>query len=112
MGAELTVHLGCGKHDPAGRNPGNSRNGITPKNLKVESGRLKEVFPIVYVDALWGKVRANGQMAGVAVRQGTGNPESTYMWNGRLSESSVMERDDSCESPFFFRDRPQWTGRL
>jgi len=26
MGAELTVHLGYGTHDPAGRNSGNSRD--------------------------------------------------------------------------------------
>ncbi len=31
MGAELTVHLGYGKHDPAGRNSGNSRNGTSPQ---------------------------------------------------------------------------------
>src|ERR1017187_8921088 len=37
MGAELTVHLGYGKHDPAGRNSGNSRNGPGPKRRK---GRL------------------------------------------------------------------------
>src|SRR5271157_4935979 len=147
MGAELTVHLGCGKHDPAGKNSGNSRNGSTPKTLKGEFGNLElatprdrngtfepqivakgqrrfegfdqaiislyarglttreieghlleiygvevspvlvsqvtdtvcadvqvwqnrpleEVYPIVYFDALWGKVRDNGPVAKVAV---------------------------------------------
>ena len=147
MGAELTVHLGYGKHDPAGRNSGNSRNGASPKTLKGEFGNLElatprdrngsfepqivtkgqrrfegfdqaiislysrglttreieghlleiygvevspalvsqvtdavcadvqvwqnrpleEVYPIVYFDALWGKVRDNGQVAKVAV---------------------------------------------
>ena len=147
MGAELTVHLGYGKHDPAGINSGNSRNGSTPKTLKGEFGNLElatprdrngtfepqivakgqrrfegfdqailslysrglttreieghlleiygvevsptlvsqvtdavcvdvlawqnrpleEVYPIVYFDALWGKVRDNGQVAKVAV---------------------------------------------
>jgi putative transposase len=147
MGAELTVHLGYGKHDPAGRNSGNSRNGSSPKTLKGEFGDLEletprdrngtfepqivgkgqrrfegfdqaiislysrglttreieghlleiygvevsptlvsqvtdavcadvqawqnrpleEVYPIVYFDALWGKVRVNGQVAKVAV---------------------------------------------
>jgi putative transposase len=28
---------------------------------------LEEVYPIVYFDALWGKVRENGQVAKVAV---------------------------------------------
>ncbi len=147
MGAELTVHLGYGKHDPAGRNTGNSRNGTSPKTLKGQFGHLElatprdrngsfepqivakgqrrfegfdqaiislysrglttreieghlleiygaevspalvsqvtdavcadvqvwqnrlleEVYPIVYFDALWGKVRDNGQVAKVAV---------------------------------------------
>ena len=29
--AELTSHLGYEKHDPAGNNSGNSRNGVTRK---------------------------------------------------------------------------------
>ena len=40
MGAELTVHLGYDKHDSAGDNSGNSRNGTTPKTLKGEFGNL------------------------------------------------------------------------
>jgi putative transposase len=147
MGAEMTVHLGYGKHDPAGRKSGNSRNGTTLKTLKGEFGSmelatprdrngtfepqivakgqrrfegfdqaiislysrgmttreieghlleiygvevspslvsqvtdavcadvavwqsrpLEEVYPIVYFDALWGKVRENGTVAKVAV---------------------------------------------
>jgi putative transposase len=147
MGVELTVHLGYGKHDPAGKNSGNSRNGTTPKTLKGEFGNLElatprdrngsfepqivakgqrrfegfdqaiislysrglttreieghlleiygvevspalvsqvtdavcadvqlwqsrpleEVYPIVYFDALWGKVRDHGPVAKVAV---------------------------------------------
>ena len=147
LGAELTVHLGYGKHDPAGRNSGNSRNGTSPKTMKGEFGNLElatprdrngsfepqivakgqrrfegfdqaiislyarglttreieghlleiygvevspalvsqvtdavsgdvrawqsrpleEVYPIVYFDALWGKVRDNGPVAKVAV---------------------------------------------
>jgi len=38
-GAELTVHLGYGKHDPAGKNSGNSRNGTGAKTLKGEFGQ-------------------------------------------------------------------------
>src|SRR5512137_2393630 len=45
MGAELTVHLGYGKHDPAGRNSGNSRNGFSPKTLKGEFGNLELATP-------------------------------------------------------------------
>ena len=147
LGAELTVHLGYGKHEAVGKNSGNSRNGTSPKTMKGEFGNLpldvprdrngtfepqiigkgqrrfegfdqaiislysrglttreieghlleiygvevspmlvsqvteavladvqlwqarplEEVYPIVYFDALWGKVRENGQVAKVAV---------------------------------------------
>lgn len=147
MSAELTVHLGYEKHESAGRNSGNSRNGTTPKTLKGEFGNmplevprdrngtfepvivakgqrrfegfdqaiislysrglttreieghlreiygvdvspglisevteavqadvvvwqnrsLDEIYPIVYFDALWSKVRENGQTVKVAV---------------------------------------------
>ena len=165
MGAELTVHLGYDKHDPAGRNSGNSRNGTSPKTLKGEFGHLElatprdrngtfeplivakgqrrfegfdqailslysrgmttreieghlldiygvevsptlvsqvteavcadvkvwqdrpleEVYPIVYFDALWGKVREDGQVAKVAVYLAlgitmTGQKEILGMW--------------------------------
>ena len=40
MDAELTVHLGYDKHDAAGDNSGNSRNGTTPKTLKGDFGEL------------------------------------------------------------------------
>jgi len=165
MGAELTVHLGYGKHDPAGKNSGNSRNGTGPKTLKGEFGNLalatprdrngtfepqivakgqrrfegfdqaiislysrgmttreieghlleiygvevspalvsqvtdavcadvlvwqnrtlEEVYPIVYFDALWDKVRDNGPVAKVAVYLAlgitmTGQKEVLGMW--------------------------------
>jgi putative transposase len=147
MGAELTVHLGYDKHEAAGKNSGNSRNGTSPKTIKGEFGNLplavprdrngtfepqiipkgqrrfegfdqaiislysrgmttreieghlleiygvevspmlvsqvtesvladvqtwqnrplEGVYPIVYFDALWGKVRENGQVVKVAV---------------------------------------------
>ena len=40
MSAELTHHLGYEKHDPAGYNSGNSRNGTTPKTVKGEFGEV------------------------------------------------------------------------
>lgn len=40
LDAELTHHLGYAKHDPAGRNTGNSRNGRSPKTLKTDKGPL------------------------------------------------------------------------
>jgi putative transposase len=147
LGAEMTVHLGYGKHDPAGNNSGNSRNGTSPKTMKGEFGEmplavprdrngtfepqiitkgqrrfegfdqaiislysrgmttreieghlleiygvevspmlvsqvteavvadvqawqsrpLEEVYPIVYFDALWSKIRENGHVVKVAV---------------------------------------------
>lgn len=40
MNAELTEHLGYDKHDPAGNNSGNSRNGVTTKTLKGDFGEM------------------------------------------------------------------------
>jgi len=45
LGAELTVHLGYGKHDPAGKNTGNSRNGTSAKTMKGEFGNLELATP-------------------------------------------------------------------
>ena len=45
LGAEWTVPLGCGKHDPAGRNSGHSRNGASPKTRKGECGHLELATP-------------------------------------------------------------------
>jgi len=165
LGAELTVHLGYSKHDAAGDNTGNSRNGTSPKTLKGEFGNmelatprdrngtfepqivakgqrrfegfdqaiislysrglttreieghlleiygvevspalvsqvteavyadvqiwqnrpLEEVYPIIYFDALWGKVRDNGAVVRVAVYVAlgitmTGQKEVLGMW--------------------------------
>lgn len=43
--AEMTHHLGYGKHDPSGNNSGNSRNGVTRKTLKGEFGELELETP-------------------------------------------------------------------
>jgi putative transposase len=40
MSAELTQHLGYEKHDPAGYNSGNSRNGASSKTVKGEFGEM------------------------------------------------------------------------
>jgi putative transposase len=37
---EMTQHLGYAKHDPAGDNSGNSRNGVTRKTLKGDFGEV------------------------------------------------------------------------
>ena len=42
---ELTEQLGYDKHDPAGNNSGNSRNGITRKKLKGEFGEIELETP-------------------------------------------------------------------
>jgi putative transposase len=38
---EMDDHLGYGKHDPAGRTGGNSRNGTRPKTLVTEAGPVE-----------------------------------------------------------------------
>jgi len=56
-------------------------------DVKVWQSRpLEEVYPIVYFDALWGKVRENGQVAKVAVYLALGikmdgNKEVLGMWS-------------------------------
>src|SRR5438105_9854083 len=45
MKAELTDHLGYEKHDPAGYNSGNSRNGTTSKTLQGNFGALELETP-------------------------------------------------------------------
>lgn len=38
--AEMSLHLGYDKHDPAGRNRGNSRSGSSPKTVTTEIGKV------------------------------------------------------------------------
>src|SRR5215212_632884 len=45
MNAELDEHLGYDKHDPAGYNSGNSRNGTTKKKLKGDFGEIELETP-------------------------------------------------------------------
>ncbi len=45
MNAELTHHLGYEKHDPAGNNSGNSRNGTSSKKVKGDFGELEIEVP-------------------------------------------------------------------
>lgn len=43
--AEMAHHLGYDKHDPIGRNRGNSRNGTTPKTVTTEIGKVSVDVP-------------------------------------------------------------------
>jgi putative transposase len=43
--AEITEHLGYGKHDPEGRNGGNSRNGTRTKTVTTEVGPVELAVP-------------------------------------------------------------------
>ena len=45
MNAELTDHVGYEKHDPAGYNSGNSRNGASKKKLKGDFGEMELATP-------------------------------------------------------------------
>ena len=45
MQAEMTDHLGYEKHDPAGHNSGNSRNGKSRKKLKGDFGEMELEVP-------------------------------------------------------------------
>jgi putative transposase len=61
LGAELTVRLGYGKHDPAGRNTGNSRNGTRPKTMKGEFGHRKLATPRDRHGSFEPQIAAKGQ---------------------------------------------------
>src|SRR5437763_1375575 len=45
LNGELTHHLGYEKHDAAGDNSGNSRNGTTPKTIKGKRGQVRIEVP-------------------------------------------------------------------
>ena len=45
MKVELADHLGYPKHDPTGKNSGNSRNGNSKKTIKGEFGNLEIEVP-------------------------------------------------------------------
>jgi putative transposase len=61
MQAEMTSHLGYEKHDPAGYNSGNSRNGTTKKKLKGEFGELELETPRDRNGSFEPKIVAKGQ---------------------------------------------------
>ena len=45
--AEMTDHLGYDKHDPVGRNRGNSRNGVRSKTALTEIGPVEIEVPVM-----------------------------------------------------------------
>ncbi len=45
LDGEMDDHLGYGKHDPAGRDGGNSRNGKRSKTLLTEAGQVRVEVP-------------------------------------------------------------------
>lgn len=59
--AEMTSHLGYGKHDPAGHNSGNSRNGTTKKKLKGDFGEIELETPRDRNGSFEPKMVAKGQ---------------------------------------------------
>jgi putative transposase len=59
--AELTDHVGYEKHDPAGRNSGNSRNGTGQKTLKGEFGEMRLETPRDRQGTFAPKIVAKGQ---------------------------------------------------
>ncbi len=43
--AEMEMHLGYAKHDPAGNHSGNSRNGKTSKSVRSQNGEIELDIP-------------------------------------------------------------------
>ena len=61
MNAELSTHLGFGKHDPSGYNSGNSRNGVTKKKLKGDFGEIDLETPRDRAGTFVPQIVAKGQ---------------------------------------------------
>ncbi len=63
--AEMEIHLGYAKHDPAGNNSGNSRNGKTSKSVRSQNGEIElDIAKRHYFD--------NSQLCFFAAYQGIG----------------------------------------
>lgn len=45
LDAEMEMHLGYARHDPAGKNTGNSRNGKTVKKVRSQNGEIELQLP-------------------------------------------------------------------
>lgn len=61
LSAELTEHVGYEKHDRAGHNSGNSRNGATKKSLKGDFGEIELETPRDRNGSFEPKIVAKGQ---------------------------------------------------
>ena len=61
MNAELSTHLGFGKHDPGGYNSGNSCNGVTKKKLKGDFGEIDLETPRDRAGTFVPQIVAKGQ---------------------------------------------------
>ena len=61
MSAELSGHLGFAKHDPAGHNSGNTRNGVMKKTLKGDFGEMELETPRDRKGTFAPKIVAKGQ---------------------------------------------------
>lgn len=59
--AELTTHLGYEKHSPEGHNSGNSRNGVSSKQLKGDFGEVEIEVPRDRQGSFEPKLVAKGQ---------------------------------------------------
>jgi putative transposase len=92
MQAEITEHLGYEKHDQAGNNSGNSRNGKTTKALKGDFGEMPLETPRDRNGTFEPKIVAKGQTRftgfddkiismyarGMSTREITGHLEEIY----------------------------------
>src|ERR1039457_1345036 len=61
MSAELSGHLGFAKHDPAGHNSGNTRNGVMKKTVKGDFGEMELETPRDRKGTFAPKIVAKGQ---------------------------------------------------
>lgn len=89
---EITGHLGCDKHDPAGKNSGNSRNGTRAKALLTDVGPVGAVCP--GMRSTWSRSAPNAPADHAAATpghpRGRGSAEHEPLSRSRPGNRSTM----------------------
>src|SRR3954466_11263627 len=104
MQAEMTDHLGYEKHDPAGNNSGNSRNGATTKTLKGDFGEMPLATPRDRNGSYEPKIIAKGQT------RFTGFDDKIISMYAR--GMSTREIQGHLEEIYKVEARPSWVGTM
>jgi hypothetical protein len=93
---ELDDHLGYGKHDPAGRDGGNSRNGYRAKTVLTEAGPVEISVPRDWNHASSGLSRLQAGLAGADRRRAVSSSPARALAvaSARLTQMGRLTRWD------------------